>query len=163
MTALASSLDDLIGEAQNLRAALPEMPDTHASPHEVHDYLLDVRRRLDRVEHLFAVCIRVHARTKRSAAQITAELDDAWDEAILKVRTAPVRRGDEYSSAKERAAEANLVTLAARRAARTAAENVLRADEALAVLRLLHRGLDGVRQDALTILRALVFESHLER
>ncbi len=156
-------LDEYLSEAQDLRTSLPPMPDTQAAPAEVHDYLLDVRRRLDRMEHLLATAVRVRGRVRRAAANATHQADDDWDEAILKVRAAPVRRHDEYSSAKERSAEANLATMTARRAARAAADLASTCDEAAEVLRLLHNGLDNVRRDTLTVLRLVQFESHLER
>lgn len=157
-----SVVETYTDEARALRAVDP-MPDTQAPPHEVHAYLLDVRRRLDRVEQILAVTTRARAAVKRVAVDTAAAAEDAWDTAILKVRNNPVRRGDEYSSARERAAEANLECLSARRAARRATESLSHAEELLDVVRLLHKGLDGVRQDTLTTLRLVQFESHLER
>jgi hypothetical protein len=160
---LVTTLDQFVNEARDLRTGIPTMPGTQAAPHEVHEYLLDVRRRLDRVEHLLATASRVRAHARRFAARDAQAAEDDWDDAVLKVRSAPVRRGDEFSSARERAAEANLASMTARRTARDSAENAALADECVEVLRLIHRGLDGVRHDTLTLLRLLQFESHLER
>jgi len=160
---LADRLNTHLTEAILLRGELPPMPGTQAAPHEVHEHLLDVRRRLDRVEHLLALGLRVRAMAHRGVARSTADAEEAWDDAILRVRSAPVRRGDEYSSARERAAEANLATIEARRAVRAAQDAASHCDEAVDVLRTLHRGLDSVRQDTLAVLRLMQFESHLER
>ncbi len=156
------AVDTFLAEANQLRAVDP-LPDTQAPPHEVHAYLLDVRRRLDRLEEILALATRARAVAKRKATLATAKADEDWDSAVLTIRNRPVRRGDEYSSARERAAEANLECLLARRAARRATESLSHADELVDVLRLLHKGLDGVRQDTLTTLRLVQFESHLER
>ncbi len=157
-----AAADVYLREARALRAVDP-LPDAQAPPHEVHGYLLDVRRRLDRLEQILALATRARALAKRTATEALTTADEAWDEACMKIRTNPVRRGDEYSSARERAAEANLACLSTSRAARRAAESLAHADELLDVLRLLHKGLDGVRQDTLTTLRLVQFESHLER
>lgn len=156
------SLETFIEEARALREVDP-MPDTQAPPHEVHTYLLDVRRRLDRIEQILALATRARAHAKRQAATATAAADDDWDAAVTRLRNQPVRRGDEYSSARERAAEANLECLSARKNARSATDALSHADELLDVVRLLHKGLDGIRQDTLTTLRLVQFESHLER
>lgn len=163
MSALSETLDELIEEARTLRAGIGAMPGTEAAPVDVHEYLLDARRRLDRVEQILSSAIRVRARVRRAHAEASAEVEDAWDEAITRIRSSPVRRNDEYSSAKERAAEANLHTIAVRRAARLTADALSRAEEAVEVLRLLHKGLDAARYDALVLLRLVQFESHLER
>ncbi len=157
------SLDDMMAEARLLRSGLPDMPGVQAAPHEVHEYLLDVRRRLDRIEQLVAVAVRIRATARRFAQRKNDSAESAWDEAIVRIRNAPVRRGDEFSSARERAAEANLATIALRRTARDGAEALSHAEEAHEHLKLLHRGLDGVRHDTLTVLRSVQFESHLER
>lgn len=155
-------VEKYIEEAQQLRA-VDTMPGTQAPPHQIHDYLLDVRRRLDRVEHILALATRARAVAKRTASQAAAAAEEAWDDAILKIRNNPVRRGDEYSSARERAAEANLACLSERRTAKAAADSLTYADELVDIVRLIHRGLDGVRQDTLALLRLVQFESHLER
>lgn len=158
---LNATMFDYFTEAKQLRDGLPAMPDTHAAPYEVHDYLLDVRRRLDRVEHLLGAAARVRSAARGFATRAGYEADDEWDAAIVKINNRPVVR--EFSSARERAAEANLATLDARRRARESAAYLAIADDAVESLRLIHRGLDGVRHDTLTILRLVQFESHLER
>jgi hypothetical protein len=160
---LSGVLDDMMAEARTLRSGLEAMPGTAAAPHEMHDYLLDVRRRLDRIEQLVAIITRIRGNARRFCATAAAHAEEAWDEAITRIRSAPVRRGDEFSSARERAAEANLATITERRAAQDAADAAAWCDETYDHLRLLYRGLDGVRHDTLQLLRLLQFESHLER
>ncbi len=163
-TVAGDRMEPLIAEVRNLRTSLPPMPDTHASPADLHDYLLDVRRRMDRVEHIVGLVARIRAALKRRATAAHEEAEDAWDAAITLQRNQPVRRAaEEYSSARERAAEANLAILPIRRAARDAATDLAYADEAHDLVRLVHRGLDGVRHDTLTVLRLVQFESSMER
>ncbi len=163
MTDLVSTLNAFVAEAREMRAGLPPMPGAQAAPYEVHEYLLDVRRRIDRVEFLLTQALRIRSATRQAATQTAREAEDAWDDAILRVRSSPVRRGDEYTSAKERAAAANLATVDARRDARGRADDHAFVEEHVEILRLAHRGLDGVRHDTLTVLRLVQFESHLER
>ncbi len=159
---LPAVLAGYVGEVLALRLGV-DTSQVGVAPALTMDHLLDVRRRLDRVEELLTQAIRVRAHAQRAAttAQVTAE--DAWDTAIGQVRAAPVQPGGEYSSARERHATANLAVLDLRHAARRAAEQAHRCEEAVEVIRLAHRGLDGVRADALAVLRTLAFESHLER
>lgn len=140
-----------------------ELPGPEAGPGDLLSTLLDVRRRLDRIEELHARAIRIKGQVHRKAAFATAVADDAWDTAAQSRRTAPVIRGDEYSSARERTAEANLATVNERVAARKASALATDCDVFVDVIRLAHRGLDGTRHDLLAMLRTLQFETVLER
>lgn len=155
-----TDLEDFVGEAQQLRQ-LPELPGGYATPGQLMEYLLDVRRRQDRIEELLRIAIRAKAIAERRHTAAQADADEAWDKAAMERRNIPVQM--EYVSAKERAAAVNLDTLAQRRQARQLANLVHECAEVVDILRLTHRGIDSVRQDVLTILRALQFESHLER
>ncbi len=161
-TDIPTTLGGYVREALALRLA-PDLPGVAATSVEVLAGLQHVRRCLDRVEELLGMTLRVRARAQRAAVVAQATADDAWDNAIGRVRSAPVKAGGEFTSARERHAEANLVILDLRHAARHAVELAHHCDEAVEIIRLAHRGLDGVRQDHLAILRALAFESHLER
>ncbi len=151
-----------LAEARTLREVGP-LPGVAASPVDVVGFLVDVRARQDRVEELLVQAIRLRAAAQRAAAQLSAQADDAWDTAVRRVRSAPVQSGGEYSSARERHAEANLAILDQRHAARTATDIAHRCDEIADLIRLTHRGLDTTRADAHALLRTLAFESHLER
>lgn len=141
-----------------------KMPDIDSDPVSVAAITLaDVRQRLDRVDTLLSNTIRLRARAYRMLATVKAEAEDAWDAAAMKRRAAPVQRGDEFYSAREREAEANLATLDKRIGVRKATEVAHLCDEAHDVIRIHHRGLDRVRADVLALLRAAQFESHLER
>jgi len=159
---LGAALDALVTEALRLRhdGKLPTAP---AAPVAVLDALLDVRARLDRLEELLTQALRVRAGAHEAAALATATAEDAWDSEISRLRNAKVRPGDEYSTARERHAQANLGTLELRRAARQAEDASRRCERAVEVIRVAHRGLDGVRGDLLAWLRATAFESNLDR
>lgn len=152
----------MINEVLTLRTTV-QWPSLEAGPSELLHFLLDIRKRQDRVEEIFSSVVRLRSRAQRVSSIADAVVEDAWDKAAVKRRGAGVQRGDEFSSARERHAEANLDVLDLRHAARQAAQQAQLADEAVDVIRLAHRGLDGVRQDVLTVLRALQFETHLER
>ncbi len=160
-TDIGPFLDDAVTEAIKLRAdaGLAGTLD----PVELSATLRDVRGRQDRIEELLRNTMRLRARIQRAAQLKQHALDDATDTALHERRGAAVTPGGEFSSARERTAEANLVTIDLRFAARDAQQLAHRCDEAVEVLRLTHRGLDGVRQDVHALLRATAFESHLER
>ncbi len=151
-----------IDEAQALARGI-ELPPGVPAPVDIVELLAQVRQRLDRLEHLLAAVIRIRARAHRAANAAKAAASDAWDKAAMRRRSAPVQRGDEYYSARERDAEANLASLDLIHAHRAAAELAQHCDEAHDVIRLHHRGFDNYRQDIHAILRAMTFEHHLER
>lgn len=139
------------------------MPDLAAGLVIAMATVVDVRKRLDRVEAILARTIRIRGMAKRNLAMAQATADDAFDRVIDANRSAVTSRGNEYSSARERAAEANLATLDLIHRARHAAASASICDDAVEVVRLSWRGLDGLRQDLQTIMRSMAFESNLER
>lgn len=155
-------LKNYLTEALDLRFG-HELPGPQATPQDIFTALLDVRQRLDRIEHFLAAATRARHRTRAAVDLATAVAEDAWDEQIHQQRQAPVSTGPDYTSAKERHAEANLATMDQRRAVRAAAATHHAVDEVFEVLKLTHRGLDGTRHDLLGILRGLQIETALER
>jgi hypothetical protein len=161
VTDIRALLDGHVVEAVELRFS-GDIPGPQSAPKQILDALYEVRRRLDRVEFLLSQAIRVRGKLRESNDAATAEVDDAWDSSIHTTRSAAVVR-DDYTSAKERYAEANLATLDLRRTQRAAAAVLAHADTSVDLLRLSLRGLGDLRQELLTVLRTLQFESHLER
>lgn len=162
-----SSLDAAAEEALELRFGFTP-PTFDADPAVLLAALQHCRQRLDRLEELLAISLRIKAAADRDRSLHTARADDAWDLAIHDARssrrnTAVLNTRDEFSSAKEREAEANLTTLDLRRAARVCTDLAGQAGAHCELLRLLHRGLDSARHDLLTALRTLAFESTLDR
>ncbi len=163
MQTLVDHLAAWVQEAMDLTYSA-QVPDLSVAPiSTAAEALTDIRRRMDRVQELFAKVMQLRASAHRNAIAAKALADDAWDSAAMKRRAAPVQRGEEFYSAREREAEANLASLAQIRAMREAAELHHRCDEAYEVIRLHHRGLERVRADILATLRSVQFESHLER
>lgn len=136
------------------------VPDQGSSP--VLNGLLSVRARLDRLEELLASATRARGRAARATAIAKAVSDDAWD-SQSQVELQRTQRHGEFVAPRERYANSNLETLNQKRDFRAAERLQHCADEAYEVIRLVYRGLDGVRQDHLAVIRALSFESHLER
>lgn len=164
--ATVAQLDQATEEALRLRFGI-EFPGFDADPAAVLAAVQDVRRRLDRVEELLAITLRIKAAADHDRNIWQHKTDDEWDQALVNARD--VRKGvvfrerDEFSSAKERAAEANLATFSLRRKARDAAEIANQCAATADILRLTQRGLDGIRHDLLATLRTLAFESTLDR
>lgn len=161
-TNIKNQIDELIREALTQRFGV-KVPAATAAPLEVREALYEARARLDRVEELLGKAVLLAATAREFAGLATATLDDAWDEKIVQLKNSPVRQGSEYPTARERHAEANLAVLDLRRKSRAADEVVAQCEKAVTVIRLAHRGLEGVRQDFRTWLDAFKFESHLDR
>lgn len=156
----------LLDEALTLRGEV-SLPREDMSPSDLQQLLHDVRSRLDRVEHILTTAIRIKGRASRATTRITAELEDAWDAASREGRARPAavrgRGNDDFVAPRERYADNNLATLPMKRAARDAAETLSVAEECLEVLRIAHRGLDGLRRDVDAVLQAQRVERSIER
>ncbi len=138
------------------------LPPAGAGPDEIIDGLIATRQRLDRVEELMVQTLRIRAAAKRGSTAATATMDDQWDQAVRAIGTSSVVRGTEFQGPRERYAEANLDTFEARREARRAAQLHSMADEAYEAIRAMHWGLNGLRQDHETMLRAMQLTTRLE-
>lgn len=127
------------------------------APQAVLNSLIAVRQRLDRVDEIYTTMIRLRGSAQRAADRSKAVADEAWDAAAAEYRAG------EFEGPRERYARHNLRTIAQQRASRQAKEIYELCREGFDVVQACQRGLDGVRQDHLTYLRSLQFESHLER
>jgi hypothetical protein len=139
------------------------LPPTESGPQQVLESLLRVRSRLDRVEALAVRATRARGRLQRASQAAKAQAGEAWDREIARVRSSPVRRGDEFTGPRERYAEANLATLVEQRTERQSSLLLVSADTAVDAIRQCQRGLDSLRQDHIAVMRSYQFESHLER
>lgn len=163
-------LKSWIEEAVDLRHGRGEgMPELSPysdliSPFQITEQLTFIRLRLDRLEEMLVNSIRARASLKRAHQVVKDELQQAWDTHVTNP-SAIQRRvlTQEYATGKEKFAEANLATLDLQRKERKSAELLSFAEETAEVIRTLHRGLEGIRQDLLAQVRALQVESHLER
>jgi len=157
---LRQILDKSVDECVRLRMAA-QLPGVDASSKELLDCLLDVRARMDRVEELLATGLQLRGLAARKHTVLRIQVDDAWDEVAVRQRQHAVR--DEYSSARERAAVANLEVLDLRRLERGAELHTRLCDEAVESIKLRLRGLGDVRQDVMAIIRTRQWESTLDR
>lgn len=121
--------------------------------------LQEVRKRLDRVELILVTLVRVRglAHTGMTAAQHKA--DDQWDAAAYKAQQGSQR---DYQGPRERYANFNLDSLPAQRERRDAEATYKEVDTAVEAVRIMHRGLDGIRSDLTTMLRAMSVQERLE-
>lgn len=159
---LSEVLNNIISEARSLRFS-GSLPPLESSPSEVLSCLQEARQKLDRVDELLMKVTRIKARSQRAKSVADALSEEAWDMSNQKQRSSGVQRGGDFLGPRERYADANLATLNERRAAREASDLVSLASEAYDCVWIVHRGLDGLRQDILSMLRTLSFESTLER
>lgn len=159
-SSLAEFLARAAAESLTLRMGA-QLPAAGAPAGQLLAALLDVRSRLDRLEELLITTLGARGLAARRHTAVRSEVDDAWDQAAVRNRSAGVR--DEYSSAKERAAVTNLEVLDLRRIERSADNQLRRCDETVEAVRLRLRGLQELRQDLLAVIRINQFESTLER
>lgn len=165
---LSERLNAWVGECVILRFGREDeevtLPPVTATPQEVLNSLIEVRKRLDRVHEIMAQSTRLKSRAIRNKFAAKYEAEDAWDHALEKQRMQSVRRNSsEFEGPKERYSKANLESFKEQRTARQAEVLASKVEEADEVIRQCHWGLDTLRQDHLTMLRTLGFESTLER
>lgn len=152
-------------EAVDLRGNLGmDAYDDLSNPYQVVEQLSRVRATLDRIEELLVLATRAKASLTRAHRTTKDEQQLAWDQHVTSQSALkrPVLT-QEYVTGKEKFAEANLATLELQRAERKSLEVLSFAEEALDVIRIIHRGLEGIRQDLLAQIRAIQVESQLER
>lgn len=163
--AMKAALIDWLKEAVELRGELGLSPyDELLAPWQVVEQLSMLRITLDRVEELLVKAVRAKAQITRIHRRTQDDLQVEWDRHVT--NQSAVRRPvltQEYVTGKEKFAEANLATLELRQKERRSLELLSFSEETLDVIRTIHRGLEGVRQDLLTQVKALQVESHLER
>jgi hypothetical protein len=164
IAAAVNSLLTALNEVTELRYGtendpVPGMPPATASPSEVIEVLRNVRQRMDRIEELFALAIRIRGTCKTQIEGLQFEVDREWDaSAVRRMADRP-----EYSSTRERYAEVNLDNIESLNRINRMRVQMGKVDTVHAVIQLAYRGLDGFRNDLNAVLRALQFESHLER
>lgn len=159
---IKDKITSLIKEATDLRFGNMYLPEVGAPSDELIESLVVVRRVLDRLEEIHLQLLRFKSFASSLNATVSEEHDNEWDAVISRNKTSSVIR-NEYTAAKERYAEANLATLESRRKVKQAAEFLEFCSNASEVVRTQYRGMDGVRQDILTVLKSQQFMNHLEQ
>jgi hypothetical protein len=157
----------LVKEALELRHGAAEDPDGkitvppyEAGNPEARVVLLRVRQRLDRLEELSSIARQIHGRVSRNRAAAAFEAETAWNRAAR--ANAPVAR--EYSSAKEREADASLDAFEEKRRAFQAERLVSLTQESLEVIKDCLWGMRNIREELLTAIRSENWiESSIER
>lgn len=159
---IEQKLSSLADEALELRSQ-SSMPGSEATPQEVLNSLLDQRWRADRMEAILTEVIRLRGRVGRATAQCKAAADDVWTQALVDARKSSAKRGDQFEGPRERYADADLVALSQRRELRKAENLLSLADEVSEIMKTASRGLSDIIQDHRTWLKALQFQSYLEK
>jgi len=154
-----------VTEALELRHGAAGDPDgpikgsPQETPVEIQNLLRRVRTRSDRVDELLSKATLARGRARRAKEEAAFAADRALSEAAVQ-RAA---RRVEFSSGKEREAEAKLDSFEERRIAHQGDRLVSVTQDAYEVISQVHWQLDGIRKDLRAQLHALQFESSLER
>jgi hypothetical protein len=141
---LQTSLESFIEQTLHTRFEFA-VPDFGAGPVELHRALVEIQTALSTVERFLSDSVRAKASVDRREAHVRMVWQEAWDRAISATNKKP-SFGD-YTTGKEKAAEANLATLNEARTLRSLQELQSFATEAVDVIRLHYYGLDKIRQD----------------
>lgn len=165
LTGLEEAVSAWTAEAVELRFGAAEDPagklttGSDQSPAEALDFLRRIRARADRIDEILQAAKRARGRARRALSEIAFDVDAAMDGEIQKAASKRV----EFSAASERKVDAKLATFEQRRIEHQAKRLVGVCDEAVDVISDMHWSLDAVRKDILGTIRALQFESSLER
>lgn len=140
------------------------MPPLGAHPDRFAEALLVARGCQDRVEQILSEAESLRHMSRRWAWDLEATADDAYDAQVAANRQTGRNGGEgDYRTGRERQAEIHLSIfrqLQEHRAGRRFYDEV---DELVERLRLLHRGIDGTRQDLGNYLRHVQWEKNMER
>ncbi len=141
---LQEKLTKYLEEAIALRFEFTN-PEFGDGPVELHHSLVAIQTSLTGLEDYLSKSMRAKSMLERKLNSAKMKHQESWDTAIVKTLNRPTL--SEYSTGKERAAEANLATLTQAIALRQLEEVKSFADEAVEIIRLHYYGLDKVRQD----------------
>lgn len=164
-TDIEQQVMDMVAEAFELRHGVASDPEgrirdaPHETMQEVENLLSRVRSRADRVDELFTRVTLARGRAKRAMDESNFAAERALHEAT---RHRSARRV-EFSSGREREAEAKLDSFDERFIAHQAERLVSVTNDAYTVLSQMNWQLDAIRKDLRAQLHALQFESSLER
>lgn len=145
------------GTAGDPQGSIREAP--QGTPAEVMDLLRRVRTRSDRVDELLSNATLARGRARRAKEEAVFRADRALMEATQRRAANRV----EFSSGREREADAKLDAFEERRAAHLRDRLVSVTNDAFDVISQVHWQLDAMRKDLRATLHALQFESGLER
>ena len=154
---VAEALDLRHGEAGDPQGPLRGSP--QETPAEIMDLLRRVRARADRVDELLSKVTLARGRARRAKEEAAF----AADRALMEATQQRAARRVEFSSAKEREADAKLDAFEERRVAYLRDRLVSVTNDAFEVVSQVHWQLDSIRKDLRASLHALQFESGLER
>src|SRR5882724_3076925 len=158
---LEEALNKLIEESEELRSDF-QLPSIDASPGEIVAVLYEVRPRLDRLEALLIKSLRL----KRDILQIANVFIDKHNESIdsfmVQQKNANFIRGTDFTSAKERLADANVSNIETKRDAVVAQSLIEACELAVSTVRYRHAGLKDLKTDLHAAIRAASILSSME-
>lgn len=152
-------LGNVIVEAEKLRFGVSAGSPADSLT-EVHDALVHVRANQDRIEELLATLLRAQADVRREVIDRRSVVDDKWDQQATRKS---VGFGFDDAAPRERYAQYNQAIIDDRRALRRAEKLQGQVDLAVELLKLFHKGLEGVRWTLNTRLTAMSTATRLER
>lgn len=144
LNSLQSELEKLIECAIDLRFEF-QYPDFTAGPTELNSSLIAVQQTLTELEKNLSSAVRSKATLDRKTSHARMVWQEVWDKAMSATNSKP--KFGEYTTGKEKSAEANLAAFEEARILHRLEETQSFANEAVEIIRLHYYGLDKVRQD----------------
>lgn len=157
MADLREKLEVVVVESFGLRFDPELAPKVEDGPPDLHEKLIRTRANLDRVEQLYADALKAQRDIREVLNNAKHNQEDAWNDAAVKGRQ------PEYSSAKEREANYSLASMEFKIKLRRAQSASNEVEFVVEHLRLMQRGLDGLRRDIELLVRAKSLSTSLER
>lgn len=148
---IKAACKEAIEEAISLRKAVEV--DFSSSEEVLAESRQDIRRKIDRLEELLNICVRIRYSYKRVVEREQAELDEAWDRAVRESKP-KVAFGSDMIAPRERYADANLKTLEQHRKLNESKEVLSHVQEAEEVVRNCYKGLDGLRLELSSVIKS---------
>lgn len=141
----------ILEEALSLRQAIEV--NFSSADEDLAEARQDIRRKIDRLEELLNVVVRIRYSYKRSVEKDQFELDEAWDRAVRDSKP-KVAFGSDMIAPRERYADANLKTLEQHRKLNESKEVLSHVQEAEEVVRNCYKGLDGLRLELSSVIKS---------
>lgn len=154
-----STVNEQVVKAARARTSAPRM-DTVDTPEVVLKKLQEIRTCLDEVETISISLAAAKSNSRSKLLVNQAEYADKWDKALM---DSCRRHLSDYSSAKEKEAEANTDTIEFRAAFKTAELQHQKLEDAVQIVRICKDALNSLRQDLLTHYRSFTLEDSISR
>lgn len=155
---LDPKLASMVTEAASHRWDV-KIDDIGDSPSELYEGIVKLRGHQDRIEQIVVDLMRLRGRVSQAVSDRKALVDDGWDNEVVGATTFKISD----PAPRERYAHYNLKVMSKTVELRKAQKALGDVETALEIVRMYHRGIDSTRREFEARIRALTYETRLER